>query len=182
MVLSDIEIREAIEQGQIAFDPPIPVDNISPSSIDLRLGSTFTTFPPDPTGFVVEVDPEAVTGIEQGLRRFGETTSLNAGDAFRLEPGAFVLAYTLESISLSNEFSARVEGRSSFARLGVAIHQTAPTVHATFQGQLRLEISNVGPFRCVLRPGMTIGQLIIERLGKPAATTLKSRFQGQQSP
>ncbi len=93
-----------------------------------------------------------------------------------------MLAYTLESISLSNEFSARVEGRSSFARLGVAIHQTAPTVHATFQGQLRLEISNVGPFRCVLRPGMTIGQLIIERLGMPAATTLKSRFQGQQAP
>ena len=43
-----------------------------------------------------------------------------------------------------------------------------PTVHATFEGQLRLETTNNGPFACELWPGMRFCQLVVERLGSPA--------------
>ncbi len=94
-------------------------------------------------------------------------------------PGQFVLAYTKERVKLPNYLSGRIEGRSSFARLGISIHQTAPTVHATFEGQLRLEILNNGPYECRLSPDLRICQLVLERLGSPAITRLNSLFQQQ---
>ena len=182
MVLSDTEIWEAIKEGRLKFTPNIEPEQVTPSSIDLRLGYQFTTFPERPAGFHTTVDLGTDIDIEAGIRRYGETRTLAEGQTFTLEPGAFVLAYTLEEVELSNDLAARVEGRSTLGRLGISIHQTAPTVHATFKGQLRLEISCNGPFQCILHPGQRICQLIIERLGRPASTPLSSRFQGQSAP
>ena len=103
------------------------------------------------------------------------------GQKFALEPGAFVLGYTLERVELSDYLAARVEGRSSLARLGVSVHQTAPTIQAGFSGQIRLEIANLGPFTILLEPGMPFCQLIVERLSSPAASARESRWQGQGS-
>ena len=179
MILSDGEIWEAIEKKQLRFEPSLDPEQVGPSSIDLRLGNKFTTFPVPPEGFTTTVDLQADVDIEAGMRQFGEVVDVKSGDAFTLRPGAFVLAYTLEKIQLSNALAARVEGRSSIGRLGISIHQTAPTVHATFTGNLRLEISHNGPFNCKLYPGQRICQLIVERLGKPSKGRLNSRFQGQ---
>ena len=98
----------------------------------------------------------------------GFETTLEEGETFNLEPRQFVLAY-YQGIHQAPQLLVRagVEGRSSFARLGISIHQTAPTVHATFEGQLRLEILNNGPYECTLSPGLPICQLILERLGRP---------------
>ena len=179
MVLSDGEIWDAINQGELRFTPNLFPGQVGPSSIDLRLGSQFTTFPKQPEGFDPVVDLKSDIDVEKGLARFGEVLTIPEGEAYTLHPGAFVLAYTLEEIQLSNSLAARVEGRSSFGRLGISIHQTAPTVHATFRGRLRLEISHNGPFACRLYPGSRICQLIIERLGRPSMAQLSSRFQGQ---
>ena len=75
--------------------------------------------------------------------------------------------------------AARIEGRSSLARFGLSVHQTAPTIHADFRGAIRLEIANVGPFVCRLTPGIRICQLIVEELKTPATEGLLSRFQDQ---
>ena len=133
MVLSDREIWMEIGSKRLTFDPDIDPDQVASSAIDLRLGSQFTFFEKKPSspGFdtVIDLskieDPEAITA-------FGETKNLQDGDSFRLEPGAFVLSYTLEYIALPNYLAALVVGRSSLARLGISIHQTAPTVHAKF--------------------------------------------------
>ena len=180
MILSDEEIWEAIRTEQLRFDPPLSPIQVGPSSIDLRLGNTFTSFPEPEPGFTTIVDLNSDIDIEAGLQKYGDTVHVRDGEAFILRPSEFVLAYTLERIRLSNSLAARVEGRSSMGRLGVSIHQTAPTVHATFTGHLRLEISHVGPFPCKLYPGQKICQLIVERLGQPSKTSLTSRFQGQR--
>ncbi len=65
------------------------------------------------------------------------------------------------------------------ARFGVSVHQSAPTVHASFASQLRLEISNVGPYTVQLEPGMRFCQLIVEKLSSPSESTLESQWQGQ---
>ena len=64
--------------------------------------------------------------------------------------------------------AARVEGKSSLARLGLAVHVTAPTIHAGFEGQSQLEVINHGRLPIRLRAGMAICQLIFEQtLGFP---------------
>jgi hypothetical protein len=74
--------------------------------------------------------------------------------------------------------AARVGGRSSFARCGVLVHFTAPSIHAGFVGTITLEIMNLGP-HAMLRPGMKICQLILEQVeGFPADAP--SQFHGQR--
>lgn len=182
MVLSDGEILDAINDGKLRFSPPINPLSVSTSSIGLRLGNTFTAFtvPDAEPGFATVVDLAKTRNVEMGIASYSETKTLTIGQSFTLNPHQFILAYTMETVHLSNELAARVEGRSSFGRLGISIHQTAPTIHAGFEGQLRLEILNNGPFQCILRPGLEICQLIIERLGRPATRPFNSQFQGQK--
>lgn len=182
MVLSDGEIREAISGGLLRFTPPIDPLNVSTSSIGLRLGHTITVYKvaPDDPAFSTVVDLERLMDVEAGIAKYSDIKTLATGDSFTLKPRQFILAYTMETVRLSSELAARVEGRSSFGRLGISIHQTAPTIHAGFEGQIRLEILNNGPFRCLLRPGLEICQLIVERLGRPATEPLQSQFQHQE--
>ena len=180
MILSDREIWMEIGSNRLVITPDPKVDQISPSALDLRLGSEFTTFPEPVPGVKTLIDTTEIGNVETVIDRYGRKQTLADNEAFPLKPGDFVLAYTLEYIQMPNYLAARVEGRSSLARLGISIHQTAPTVHATFKGQLRLEISHNGPYDCLLHPGQKICQLIIERLGSPAETILESLFQRQQ--
>lgn len=179
MVLSDGEIWMEIGGGGLAFAPDLDPGQVGTSAVDLRLGNEFTTFNPL-SGVSIEVDTVGVGNVEEVIARYGDTRALAAGESFLLRPGQFVLTYTLEYIRLPNYLAGRVEGRSSLARLGLSIHQTAPTVHATFEGQLRLEISHNGPFPCRLYPGQKVCQLVIERLGSPSQSRLNSLFQQQR--
>jgi dCTP deaminase len=71
-------------------------------------------------------------------------------------------------LNANARLAARIEGKSSLARLGLAVHVTAPTIHAGSKGQIQLEIINHGPLPIRLRPGMPVCQLIFEQtLGVP---------------
>ena len=180
MVLSDREIWMEIGTGRLQFNPAVVSRQVTSSAVDLRLANQFTTFTPPVPGVRTEIDVAEMDNPEDVIARYGDTQTLVPDEYFLLEPGQFVLTYTLEYVVMPNYLAARVEGRSSLARLGISIHQTAPTVHATFEGQLRLEISHNGPFPCRLYPGHRICQLVIERLGSPAQTSLDSPFQAQR--
>jgi deoxycytidine triphosphate deaminase len=109
------------------------------------------------------------------LMREQVTTLILSTEGFILKPGAFVLGWTEEHICLPypSRLAARVEGRSSLARLGVGVHVTAPTIHAGFGfvddpqhvgTRIRLAIWNCGPLHVCLEKGMNICQLILEEV------------------
>ena len=178
MIYSRDDIREALEQGILAIDPLPDYGMYSTSSVDLRLGSSFTVFDQasDDSGVFVTAgvsDPEEIAA-QYGMRR-----EVSQSSYLELKPGQFVLAYTVERVELPLHLAARVEGKSSMARFGLSIHQTAPTIHADFRGNIRLEISNAGPFLCRLTPGEPICQLIVEEVRTPTTERLRSRFQDQ---
>src|SRR5262249_40241594 len=75
--------------------------------------------------------------------------------------------------------AARVEGKSSLARLGLVIHMTAPTIHADFEGRIRLEMMNHGAVPIRLWPGMRICQLIFETTLGTAERGYRGQFAGQ---
>jgi len=109
-----------------------------------------------------------------------EDVQLDANGRVVIPDDSFILAMTLERIDLPLDLAARVEGRSSFARLGLAVHITAPTIHAGFCGPIVLEIKNLGPHVLMIEPGKTcVCQLIFEQLSSKPTGPLKTDFQDQ---
>lgn len=182
MIYSDEDIKRALNGGHLVINPTPSRNMFSTSSVDLRLGNRFTVFKPAPQGSEIAIrvdqaDPEEMAS------RYGDEVTLDQYRYLPISPGEFVLAYTLEQITLPLDLAARVEGKSSLARLGLSIHQTAPTVQAGWGSPrslpLRLEIANVGPFVCRLVPGIQTCQLIFEELKTKSERELRSRFQNQ---
>jgi dCTP deaminase len=114
------------------------------------------------------------------------THRLTLDQPFILRPQRLVLAQTLERVAFPiregrRSLAARVEGKSSFARCGLLVHFTAPTIHAGFEGTIALELINLGPCDIALYPDSPICQLVIEVVsGMPFRND--SQFQGQSRP
>ena len=190
MILSNVSLHEALDSGRLVIDPePQPRRKLGSdacpyqtSSVDLRLGTEIAYFKKD-----IPVNIDLLEGSFADL--FGpnsETRQITQEQPFVLKPGKFVLGRTLETVTLSLPLdeerlpylAARVEGKSSYARCGLLVHFTAPTIHAGFSGTITLELINLGPFKISLYPSAPICQLIVEEVdGIPFKN--ESSFQGQ---
>ena len=182
MALSDVENRAEIREARLIFTPSIDSDDvrrIGSSSVDLLLHERLIVLERD-SGLGVMVDPTA-TGfrVMDFLRRNGREETIPEDGSYHMEPNQLVFARTLETIQLPLHLAARVEGKSSLARLGLSVHVTAPSVHAGFEGPLYLEMNNIGPFPILLRRSMAIAQLILEHVGLPVSESYAGQFQGQ---
>jgi len=177
VLLSDRDIRKEIEAGRIALEPWEP-EMVQPSSVDVRIDRYFRVFE---NHRYPHIDP----AVEQAeLTRLVEP---DADEPFILHPGEFVLGSTYEVVSLPDDVSARLEGKSSLGRLGLLTHSTAGFIDAGFSGHITLELSNAATLPIKLWPGMKIGQLCFFRLTSPAEAPYGSgaqgsRYQGQRGP
>ena len=177
MLLSDRDLSKEIEAGRLVLDPYDPA-LLQPSSIDVRLDRYFRVF-----------DNSKYTHIDPSVQQDDLTALVEVqdGEAFVLHPGEFVLASTLEVITLGDQLAGRLEGKSSLGRLGLLTHSTAGFIDPGFSGHVTLELSNVANLPIKLWPGMKIGQLCIFRLSSPAehpygSAVYGSRYQGQRGP
>ena len=135
MMLSKPEILEYLRNKKLRFDPPISEASVKQVSIDLRLGKKFTTFG-DVPGYLTAIQ------MDESLWESSDLWKHLEMDCYRLKPGEFVLAQTLETVSIPNDLAGFVEGRSSWARMGVTIHLTAPKIDPGFTGPIALEMAN----------------------------------------
>ena len=185
MILSDSEIKQALKTGKIHITPPPGEKQFDTSSLDLRLGDQFKRYKEglvEQSGVETTIDP-SIFDYRRMSREYMEVIPLNEGSIV-LKPEALVLAMTLEKIHLPREskIAARIEGRSTLARIGISVHLTAPTIQLGFLGNLVLEIKNHGKLHVRLAPGMIICQLIFERVGQLASRDIGTSHQGQVSP
>ena len=195
MILSNVEIQRAMEQGRLNIQPrpePLrPAEGVkcpyNTHAVDLRLGKELSV----PVSLPYSFDLMQPGSLSEFLSRNSDRRDIPP-TGIPLEKNHFVLGLTLEVVSLPIEhpenlktgicLAARIEGRSSVARCGVLVHFTAPTVHPGFEGTLTLEIINLGPAPFMLRPEMPIAQLIVEEVrGIPFEKSERS-FQGQRTP
>lgn len=183
MILTDREIKISLDRGLFDIDPRPSDEAFSSTSVDLTLDGTLSTFRTAEPGLRSQVDPgDPDYDFNRLIGSITEKLVIGEG-GHPLEPRELVLGWTREQINLKSEsrVAARVEGKSSLARLGLAVHITAPTIHAGFRGTIQLEIINHGPLPIVLREGMSVCQLIIEQtLGVPERG-YQGRFAGQRS-
>ncbi len=179
MVLSDRSIREEIARGRLVIDP-LDDGCIQPSSVDLHLDRLFRVFR-------VGVLPRPYLDVGQPMEGFTELVEVAEEDPFVIQPGEFILAATVETITLPDDIVARVDGKSSLGRLGLLIHATAGFVDPGWTGTLTLELSNVAKMAIAVYPGMRICQISFLRLTTPAqrlygSPELGSKYQGQTGP
>jgi dCTP deaminase len=177
MLLSDRDIRAAVDAGRVTIDPYDP-GMVQPASIDVRLDRFFRVFENHRYPHIdpAEEQPELTRMVEP-----------KGTDAFVLHPGEFVLASTYEIVTLGDDVAARLEGKSSLGRLGLLTHSTAGFIDPGFTGHVTLELSNVATLPIKLWPGMKIGQLCFFLLSSAAeepygSGRYGSRYQGQRGP
>jgi dCTP deaminase len=158
MILTDREIQIAIAEGHVDISPAPARDAYSPTSVDLTLGRTFAVW--------VAHEGSSIRPGAPGFKytNFIRNQQIKEKDMWIIKRGEFVLAWTKEviKIPIKSKLAARVEGKSSLARLGIGVHLTAPTIHCGFIGPIQLEIVNSGPNEIILDAGMRICQLIFE--------------------
>ena len=163
MVLSDGEIIEYLETKELVIEP-IERAQIQPASVDVRLGDTFCVADDSATSIIHLND-------EVNYRTFKQ-------DKYILLPGQFVLATTVEKISLPNFLTAFVEGKSSLGRLGLFI-QNAGWVDPGFSGEITLELFNASRFAIELHAGNRIAQLVIAKTGKEVLKPYAGKYLNQ---
>ena len=105
------------------------------------------------------------------------------GEPFLIHPGDLVLGATLEFLALPPDLMAFVEGRSSLGRMGLIV-ATATQVAPGFHGVIVLELANAGTVPLKVTPGMTIAQLVLQKLAEPVAAdkVYRGRYHCQIKP
>lgn len=162
MVLSDRDIRIALAAGRIRITPPLDeATQLGPCSVDLRLGPVFKFFD---YSRVPYIDTRGTMMTDDMMRE----VVVEGEGPFILHPGEMVLASTFESLELDDDILARLEGRSSLARLGIIVHGTAGVFEPGWRGKAVLELSNLSRVPVALYPMMRICSFTFEPLSSPS--------------
>jgi deoxycytidine triphosphate deaminase len=101
-VLSDRDIRSALQAGRVRIDPYDPTC-LQPSSVDLHLDREFRVFRNNRYPYIDVRAPQP---------DLTELVSVTDEEPFILHPGEFVLGQTSEWVELPDDLVARLEGKA----------------------------------------------------------------------
>ncbi|MBI5159598.1 dCTP deaminase [Candidatus Micrarchaeota archaeon] len=154
MTLSNEGIKRMLARREITITPQVSEEQIGPASIDLTLSDEFWVF------------KQSERKREQDLKETGfeKITRKIKAKQITLAPGELVLGKTVEKIALPNNVIGRLEGRSRYARMGLAVHVTSAVVQPGSNNHQVLEIVNLAPFPIVLHAGMRVSQLLLQKM------------------
>ncbi len=156
MYLSDHDIRIAIEAGTISISD-FDVSRLQPASYDIRLGNKFLIVKDhsitniDPVNHILPEYEELIVTPEQWLT---------------LRPGVTVLGTSIEKF-WSEKYLIQLSGKSSLARIGLIVHNTAGLINPGHYLNITFELANMNSVPIILRPGMDIAQLLFAEMSSP---------------
>lgn len=160
-MLSDQEIIDALQ----AFRPdglvisPYDPTRLQPASYDLTLSPELKLWVPS----------------------YGWVDHSLDDSPYQIEAGTFLIASTVERVKIPRDLVGRLEGKSTLGRKGLIVHATAGFIDPGFAGHLTLEMHALA-MPVSLTPGMPICQIAFHRLGAPAMTLYRGKYQGQSGP
>lgn len=156
MFLSDTDIKKALKEGKITLTP-FKESQLQPASYDIRLGNVFQLS-----------DLYATAFIDPVKRVYGKTREMKVpdGSEFILRPGVSVLATSKEFFG-SDHYLIQLGGKSSLARVGLMVHNTAGIINPGHFLHITLELTNQNTVPIILRPGMEIAQITFSMLTSP---------------
>ncbi len=162
MFLSDIDIEKAIKAKEIIMKPFTTL-RLQPVSYDIRLGNKFI------------VNDESATHIIDPVKNIYAKTrkiTIKDGAEFILHPGVSVLGTSKEYFG-SDQYLIQIGGKSSLARIGLMIHNTAGIINPGHFLYITLELTNQNNVPIILRPGMDIAQLTFSKISSPMRRSYK---------
>jgi dCTP deaminase len=140
MIYTDFDIKEAITFQEISINPFTP-ENLGSNSYDLTLFPQLLIY----------------DNLILDSKKPNPTKSISIPETgYILQPNQLYLAKTNETTQ-SNKAVPIITGKSSLARLGIAIHQTAGFGDIGWKGTWTLEISTILPV--IIYPNIKIAQI-----------------------
>ncbi|MEM9652499.1 MAG: hypothetical protein AAGA65_10405 [Actinomycetota bacterium] len=175
MILSNVDIREAVDSGEIIVDPFDP-DLIKRNSYLLRLGESF----------------RRISGSSVFDTADAEHYELFGGQAWEdrsveVNPDSLVLATSLQKVAVGPGIVGVLSGISNVARLGVLVHATSAFVNAGFgmpdqPASVVFELATIGGRRVRLYSGTPVCHLAFLRTQTASDFPMPSRRTGQVGP
>lgn len=157
MLLSDVEIRDAIKKGEIAIEN-FDEDNLQPASYDIRLGKR---------GIVTKS-----ISIEELKERISKEevreTNIEKEQSIIIPAGSFALVTSLESLKFSTSYAGHLGAKSYYTRRGLAL-LSGLQVDPGFEGIMVLGLANLSPRAITIEYEDPICTLEIHKLSKPAS-------------
>ena len=173
MFLSDNDIKAAVKSGAIIIEP-FSEEKLSVASYDVTLGNEFEI-----------VDRHQIEASDPANGVFPKTRKITIadGEEFVLHPGENVLGKQKEFIGTDLEYLILLSGKSSLARIGLVVHNTAMLFNPGHKFYPTFELVNSSNIPIILRPGMEIAQLIFAKLLSPAGKSYEDagRYDSENS-
>jgi dCTP deaminase len=184
-ILNEREIlRRLLIERDVVVTPLVDLaTQLGPTSLDVRLGTRFQAQKRSALPYIEPLQDEQA--LRADIAAYTQDYVMLPAEPYVLHPGDFALACTLEFIRLPADLSARLEGRSSWGRLGLQIHSTAGFIDPGFAGVITFELSNLGKVPIPLYPGLRIGQLCFysgEASAIPYRRKKLTKYAGQTAP
>lgn len=159
MFLSDQDILTAIQNGDITIDH-FDEKRLQPASYDILLGNKFILTESHTTQFI---DP-----VQKIFPKTREVV-IQDDECFVLHPGVSILGTTWDYVGARGDYLIQISGKSSLARIGLIVHNTAGIVNPGHYLNITLELCNLNNVPIILRPKMEIAQLLFSRLTHPVS-------------
>jgi dCTP deaminase len=177
MILSDRDIKKALQDGQISITP-FDEKNLQPASVDLHLDKYFLVF---------DTRKNSVIDPKKPIDSLMREVEISKEEPFVLHPGEFALGLILEETGVGNDFVGRLEGKSSVGRLGVLIHVTAGFLDPGNKLKMTLELHNTSELPILLYYKMPIAQIAFEKISSKSqnpygSKSLTSKYSGDTKP
>ena len=157
MILSDVDIENAIKEGTISIDP-YNKSSLQPASVDLHLDKEFLVF---------DTNTNHVIDPKKPMDDMMKQVTIDEDTPFVLHPGEFALGLIYEKTGVTKEYVGRLEGKSSVGRMGVLIHVTAGFLDPGNALKMTLELHNTANMPVLLYYKMPIAQMAFEQLSSP---------------
>jgi dCTP deaminase len=162
MFLSDVDIIKAVKAGEIVLKP-FDESRLQPASYDILLGNTFFITESHSSSFI---DP--VKKIYPKMRE----VKLKDSEEYVLHPGVSILGYSKDFFG-SDTHLIEVNGKSSLARIGLLVHNSAALINPGHFLNVALELCNLNNVPIVLHPNMPVAQLTFSPLTSPPRQNYK---------
>ena len=166
MYLSDVDIKKAVKEGDVILSD-FDTKRLQPASYDILLGDKF---------FLTESHrAAAIDPVKKEYAPMREVV-LKKGEAFTLHPGISILGISRDYFG-SHKYLVQLHGKSSLARIGLMVHNTAGLINPGHFLYITFELCNLNSVPIVLTPGMPIAQLTFSKMvTEPKRSYVKHKY------
>lgn len=169
-ILSDGEIREAIQTGELEITG-WPELYIGPSSVDMHLDNKAMVIDPDKVKYSLIDNEKGMDFMGLDVEFVSKSSELfssfNGWPYIILYPQELYIMSTVERIKFPANIIGFIQGRSSIARIGINVHN-AGYFDAGFEGTATLEVTNLTKYPIKIKKHTRICQMVFARTGRPA--------------